>query len=55
MEQPIFMSIEKVLLEWAHIDLKKLSTLLGVPVVGTTARKKNTLKKLIPFILYHWS
>ena len=30
-----------------HIDLKKLSSLLGVPVVGTTARKKSTLKQLL--------
>lgn len=29
------------------IDLKKLSDLLGVPVVGTIARKKKTLKELI--------
>ncbi len=28
------------------IDLKKLSKLLGIPVVGTTAKKKNTLEKL---------
>ena len=30
-----------------EIDLKKLSTLLGVPVVGTTARKKKTLTQLL--------
>lgn len=29
-----------------EIDFKKLSDFLGVPVVGTTARKKKTLKKL---------
>ena len=29
-----------------EIDLEKLSDTLGVPVVGTIARKKNTLKKL---------
>ena len=29
------------------IDLKKLSSLLGVPVVGTNARKKKTLKNLL--------
>ena len=28
------------------IDLKKLEQLLGIPVVGTTARDKNTLEKL---------
>ncbi len=32
------------------IDLKKLSELLGVPVVGTNARKTKTLKKLISTI-----
>lgn len=30
-----------------HIDLNKLSEELGVPVVGTTARKKNTLNCLM--------
>jgi len=30
-----------------YIDLNKLSNLLGVPVVGTIARKKKTLKKLL--------
>ena len=29
-----------------HIDLEKLSNLLGVPVVGTSARKPKTLEKL---------
>lgn len=33
-----------------HIDLDKLSNFLGVPVVGTTARKKKTLKKLSDII-----
>lgn len=33
------------------IDLKKLSSYLGVPVVGTTARKKNTLNKLLSTII----
>lgn len=32
------------------IDFQKLSDLLGVPVVGTIARKKKTLKKLIATI-----
>lgn len=32
------------------IDFQKLSDLLGVPVVGTIARKKKTLKKLISTI-----
>lgn len=32
------------------IDIPKLSELLGVPVVGTIARKKKTLKKLIETI-----
>jgi len=32
------------------IDLKKLENILGVPVVGTTARDKNTLKKLVDCI-----
>ncbi len=32
------------------IDLKKLSTFLGVPVVGTTARKKKTLDHLMETI-----
>jgi len=32
------------------IDLNKLSTYLGVPVVGTIARKKKTLKKLLQTI-----
>ena len=32
------------------IDLSKLSKLLGVPVVGTTARKKKTLTKLLQTI-----
>lgn len=32
------------------IDLEKLSNLLGVPVVGTIARKKKTLKNLISTI-----
>lgn len=32
------------------IDLERLSDLLGVPVVGTTARKTKTLKKLISTI-----
>ena len=30
-----------------HIDLEKLSDELGVPVVGTTARKKKTLTSLM--------
>ena len=30
-----------------HIDLEKLSDELGVPVVGTTARKKKTLENLM--------
>ena len=30
-----------------HIDLDKLSDALGVPVVGTTARKKKTLAHLM--------
>lgn len=30
-----------------EIDLEKLSSLLGVPVVGTIARKKRTLRKLL--------
>ena len=29
-----------------HINLKKLEELLGVPVVGTTARDKRTLENL---------
>lgn len=33
-----------------HIDLNKLSNELGVPVVGTTARKKKTLDKLMATI-----
>jgi len=33
-----------------HIDLKKLSELLGVPVVGTNASKPKTLNKLIETI-----
>lgn len=33
-----------------HIDLEKLSHELGVPVVGTTARKKKTLNKLMDTI-----
>lgn len=33
-----------------EIDLEKLSSLLGVPVVGTIARKKRTLKKLLDTI-----
>lgn len=33
-----------------HIDLDKLSNLLGVPVVGTTARKKKTLANLMDTI-----
>lgn len=33
------------------IDLDKLSSFLGVPVVGTTARKKKTLKHLLSTIL----
>lgn len=32
------------------IDLNKLSSILGVPVVGTTARKKKTLTKLLDTI-----
>ena len=32
------------------VDIEKLSDLLGVPVVGTVARKKRTLKKLIQTI-----
>lgn len=32
------------------IDLKKLSSLLGVPVVGTNARKKKTLKNLLSVV-----
>ena len=32
------------------VDIEKLSNLLGVPVVGTVARKKRTLKKLIQTI-----
>ncbi len=32
------------------VDLKKLSLLLGVPVVGTIARKKKTLKNLLSSI-----
>lgn len=34
-----------------QIDLEKLSKLLGVPVVGTTARKKKTLNKLLSTII----
>lgn len=34
-----------------NIDLNKLSSFLGVPVVGTTARKKKTLNKLLETIL----
>lgn len=34
-----------------EIDLKKLSEFLGVPVVGTTARKRKTLDKLLSTIL----
>lgn len=30
-----------------EIDLKKLQDLLGIPVIGTIARKKKTLKKLL--------
>lgn len=33
------------------IDLTKLSELLGVPVIGTTARKSKTLQKLLDVIL----
>lgn len=33
-----------------YIDLNKLSLYLGVPVVGTIARKKKTLKKLLQTI-----
>jgi len=33
-----------------EVDLKKLSLLLGVPVVGTVARKKGSLKKLLETI-----
>lgn len=33
-----------------HIDLDKLSDELGVPVVGTTARKKKTLNLLMDTI-----
>ncbi len=33
-----------------RIDLEKLSNYLGVPVVGTIARKKKTLKKLLSVI-----
>ena len=33
-----------------HIDLKKLAEELGVPVVGTIARKKKTLKQLMETI-----
>ena len=33
-----------------HIDFKKLSTFLGVPVVGSIARKKSTLNNLIDVI-----
>lgn len=34
-----------------HIDLNKLSTYLGVPVVGTIARKKKTLQHLLSTIV----
>lgn len=34
-----------------NIDLKKLSSYLGVPVVGTIARKKNTLNHLLSTII----
>ena len=34
-----------------HIDLNRLSNELGVPVVGTTARKKKTLDHLMDTIL----
>lgn len=34
-----------------HIDLEKLSSFLGVPVVGTTARKKKTLNHLLSTIV----
>ncbi len=34
-----------------NIDLQKLSTLLGVPVVGTTANKPKTLNKLLEVII----
>lgn len=33
------------------IDFKKLSKLLGIPVVGTIARKKHTLDNLMNTIL----
>lgn len=33
------------------IDLEKLSNLLGIPVVGTTARKPKTFKKLMDVVL----
>lgn len=34
-----------------HIDFDALSSSLGVPVVGTTARKPKTLKKLMDTVL----
>lgn len=34
-----------------HIDFDTLSSSLGVPVVGTTARKPKTLKKLMDTVL----
>lgn len=34
-----------------NVDLEKLSSLLGVPVVGTIARKKKTLDKLLSTIV----
>ncbi len=34
-----------------YIDINKLSSILGIPVVGTIARKKKTLNKLMETIL----
>ena len=36
-----------------QIDLKQLENLLGCKVVGTTARKKKTLNKLLEAIIHH--